>query len=125
MQSNKSLKPTSCARRRAGRVAIEIREGDAAMRDHLKFLDASTARAAVHCEVLVKPHGRRLPVPIGALAEMRNGKLHLKSIVANSDGRKSCATRAHGTILKTSNDAAEALLNLGATKSWKPFTATV
>ncbi len=70
-----------------GALGIEIREGDVAMRDHLKFLDDPAARAATTCErALLNKLGGGCQVPIGAFAEMSEGALRLTAIVARPDG---------------------------------------
>jgi hydroxymethylbilane synthase len=72
-----------------GALGIEIREGDSATRQHLEFLNDPAARAATTCErALLNSLGGGCQVPIGALAEIRNGKLHLDAIVADPDGSK-------------------------------------
>jgi hydroxymethylbilane synthase len=72
-----------------GALGIEIREGDGATRQHLEFLNDPTAHAATTCErALLNRLGGGCQVPIGAFAEMRNGKLHLDAIVADPDGSK-------------------------------------
>src|SRR5580700_9051645 len=72
-----------------GALGIEIREGDETIRQHLEFLDDPAARAATTCErALLNRLGGGCQVPIGAFAEMKNGKLHLEGIVANPDGSK-------------------------------------
>jgi len=72
-----------------GALAIEIRAGDVATRQHLSFLDDSTARATTSCErALLSKLGGGCQVPIGALAQARNGHLHLDAIVAYPDGSK-------------------------------------
>ena len=72
-----------------GALGIEIRAGDAATRQHLEFLNDPAARAATTCErALLNRLGGGCQVPIGAFAEMKNGKLHLESIVADPDGTK-------------------------------------
>lgn len=72
-----------------GALAIEIRLGDSATRQHLAFLNDPAARTATTCErALLNRLGGGCQVPIGALAEMRNGKLHLDAIVADPDGSK-------------------------------------
>jgi hydroxymethylbilane synthase len=82
-----------------GALGIEIREGDATTRERLKFLDNSAARAATTCErALLNRLGGGCQVPIGAFAEMRNGKLHLEAIVADPDG---------STLLRESRDGDE------------------
>jgi hydroxymethylbilane synthase len=101
-----------------GALAIEIREGDATMRDHLKFLDDPTARAAVHCErSLLNRMGGGCQVPIGALAEMRSGKLHLESVVANPDGSQVLRDSRDGDDPKSLCEAAtDELLRRGGDK---------
>jgi hydroxymethylbilane synthase len=72
-----------------GALAIEIRAGDAQTAKHLEFLDDASARATTTCErALLNKMGGGCQVPIGALAEMRNGTLHLDAIVARPDGTK-------------------------------------
>ena len=72
-----------------GALGIEIRQGDAVTRGHLKFLDDAAARATTTCErALLNKLGGGCQVPIGASAEMRNGRLHLEGIVAHPDGSK-------------------------------------
>ena len=72
-----------------GALAIEIREGDLTTCQHLEFLNDPAARAATTCErALLNRLGGGCQVPIGAFAEMRNGKLHLEAIVADPDGSK-------------------------------------
>src|ERR1700719_2312354 len=72
-----------------GALAVEIREADSATRQHVEFLNDAAARAATTCErALLNRLGGGCQVPIGAFAEMLNGKLHLESIVADPDGSK-------------------------------------
>ena len=72
-----------------GALGIEIRKGDSATREHLEFLNDPNARAATTCErALLNRLGGGCQVPIGAFAEMKNGKLHLEAIVADPDGSK-------------------------------------
>ena len=72
-----------------GALAIEIRAGDNATAKHLEFLDNDSARTTTTCErALLNKMGGGCQVPIGALAEMRDGKLHLEAIVARPDGTK-------------------------------------
>jgi hydroxymethylbilane synthase len=72
-----------------GALGIEIREGDSATGQHLAFLNDPLARAATTCErALLKRLGGGCQVPIGAFAEIRNGKLRLDAIVADPDGSK-------------------------------------
>ncbi len=70
-----------------GALGIEIRAGDAAVRDALAFLDDASARAETQCErALLGKLGGGCQVPIGANAKSRDGKLHLEAVVANPDG---------------------------------------
>jgi hydroxymethylbilane synthase len=70
-----------------GALGIEIREGDAGTRNLLAFLNDPNARAATECErALLNGMGGGCQVPIGAFAEMKNGRLHLESVVADPDG---------------------------------------
>jgi len=57
------------------------------MRKHLAFLNDPDSRAATVCErALLNKLGGGCQVPIGAFAEVENGKLHLTGIVARPDG---------------------------------------
>jgi hydroxymethylbilane synthase len=100
-----------------GALAIEIRLGDAATREHLEFLNDPAARAATTCErALLNRLGGGCQVPIGAFAEMRNGKLHLESIVADPDGSKLLRDARDGDDHdpeKLGHDAGAALLARG------------
>jgi hydroxymethylbilane synthase len=79
-----------------GALGIEIRAGDSAVHEHLAFLDDPAARATTTCErALLNKLGGGCQVPIGALAEVRNGRLHLEAILARPDG---------STVLRESHD---------------------
>jgi hydroxymethylbilane synthase len=89
----KQIIPTEimCPAAGQGALAIEIRRGDDATRQHVAFLDDANARATTTCErALLESMGGGCQVPIGAFAQVRevNGtiKLHLESIVAHPDG---------------------------------------
>ncbi len=72
-----------------GALAIEIRNGDSSTRQHIAFLDDPTARTATICErSLLNKMGGGCQVPIGALAEVRGGRLHLQAVVARPDGTR-------------------------------------
>ena len=98
-----------------GALGIEIREGDDATREHLEFLNDPVARAATTCErALLNRLGGGCQVPIGAFAEIKNGKLHLESIVADPDGSKLLRDSRDGDDpVKLGNDAGSALLARG------------
>ncbi len=100
-----------------GALGIEIREGDTKTRELLVFLNDPAARAATTCErALLNSLGGGCQVPIGAFAEMRDGKLHLESLVADPDGSKLLRDSRDGSIEdaeKIGNDAGAALLARG------------
>ena len=103
-----------------GALGIEIRLGDDATRQHLAFLNDANARAATTCErALLNSLGGGCQVPIGAFAEIRSGKLHLESIVADADGSKLLRDSRDGTIEdaeQLGNVAGAALLKRGGDK---------
>jgi hydroxymethylbilane synthase len=98
-----------------GALGIEIRDGDAATREMLKFLDDPPARAATTCErALLNRLGGGCQVPIGAFAEAKNGKLHLESLVADPDGSRVLRDSRDGSDPeKLGNDAGATLLARG------------
>jgi hydroxymethylbilane synthase len=99
-----------------GALAIEIRAHDAITAKHVKFLDDAAARAATSCErALLARLGGGCQVPIGALAEMRDGELHLKAVVARADGTKVLRESGDGFDPVLLGEAvAETLLERGA-----------
>jgi hydroxymethylbilane synthase len=98
-----------------GALGIEIRLGDTATRQHLKFLDDSDARATTTCErALLNKLGGGCQVPIGAYAEVRGDRLHLDAIVASPDGRKLLReSRGGDDPVKLGNQVGEILLRRG------------
>jgi hydroxymethylbilane synthase len=81
-----------------GALGIEIRAGDSGTRQHLAFLDDAAARATTTCErALLNKLGGGCQVPIGAFAEVRNGRLHLDAIVADPDGTEVLRESRDGT----------------------------
>jgi len=83
-----------------GALGIEIRAGDSAIRQHLAFLDDPAARASTTCErTLLKKLGGGCQVPIGAFAEVRDGRVYLSAIVAHPDG---------STVLRETRDGSDA-----------------
>jgi hydroxymethylbilane synthase len=80
---------TMCPAAGQGALAIEIRTGDAAIARHVRFLDNGSARGSTTCErALLKKLGGGCQVPIGAFAEIRDGRLRLRAVVADPDGTK-------------------------------------
>jgi len=100
-----------------GALGIEIREGDSGTRQHLEFLNDPAARAATTCErALLNSLGGGCQVPIGAFAEIRNGKLRLEAIVADPDGSKLLRESREGNIndpVTLGNAVGETLLRRG------------
>jgi hydroxymethylbilane synthase len=103
-----------------GALGIEIREGDSAARHHLEFLNDTAARAATTCErALLNSLGGGCQVPIGAFAEVRDGKLHLEAIVADPDGSKLLRESRDGSLnnpKQLGNAVGETLLSRGGDK---------
>jgi len=113
-----------------GALGIEIRESDAATRQHLEFLNDPAARAATTCErALLNRLGGGCQVPIGAFARIRAGEireggftlpggtfLHLDAIVADPDGSKLLRESRYGDPSdpeKLGNDVGLTLLGRG------------
>jgi hydroxymethylbilane synthase len=116
-ESVKQIMPAEimCPAAGQGALGIEIRKGDAVTREHLVFLNDPAAQAATACErALLNSLGGGCQVPIGAFAEVRNGSLHLESIVADPDGSKLLRDSRDGDDpVKLGNDAGVALLARG------------
>ena len=80
---------TMCPAAGQGALAIEIRAGDATTTERVSFLDDKNARTSTTCErALLKKLGGGCQVPIGAFAEIRDGRLYLQAVVADPDGTK-------------------------------------
>jgi hydroxymethylbilane synthase len=98
-----------------GALALEIRKDDTAVRQHVAFLDDRTARTTTACErALLNRMGGGCQVPIGALAEVIDGGLHLEAIVARPDGTKLLRESGQGDDpVKLGEMVGEALLRRG------------
>ena len=98
-----------------GALAIEIRSGDSEIRQHIAFLDDATARAATICErAMLNKMGGGCQVPIGALAQIREGRLHLQGVVARPDGTQVLRESAQGVDpVQLGELVGEALLRKG------------
>ena len=100
-----------------GALGIEIREGDSATLQYLGFLNDDAARTATTCErALLNRLGGGCQVPIGALAELRNGNLHLDAVVADPNGSNLLRESRDGSLNdpeRLGNDVGEALLRRG------------
>jgi hydroxymethylbilane synthase len=81
-----------------GALGIEIRAGDAKMRECVAFLNDAEARAATTCErALLNKLGGGCQVPIGAFAESKDGMLRLTAVVARPDGSTVLRETADGS----------------------------
>jgi len=98
-----------------GALGIEIRAGDSAVRQELRFLDDAEARRATTCErALLSKLGGGCQVPIGAFAEIRAGRLHLEAIVADPDGSSVIRESRDGTDpIQLGEEVGEVLLRRG------------
>jgi hydroxymethylbilane synthase len=98
-----------------GALGIEIRNGDAATRALLAFLDDAAARAATTCErALLNKLGGGCQVPIGAFAEVTAGRIHLHALVAHPDGTKVLRETCEGDDpVRLGEEVGEILLRRG------------
>jgi hydroxymethylbilane synthase len=99
-----------------GALAIEIRAGDSGTQRHTAFLDDPAARATTTCErALLSKLSGGCQVPIGALAEVRGGRLHLDAIVARPDGTRLLRESGEGSeAVEVGEAVGEKLLRCGA-----------
>jgi hydroxymethylbilane synthase len=93
-----------------GALGVETRAEDRVTRQLLEFLDDAATRATTACErALLKRLGGGCQVPIGALAEVREGLLHLEAVVADPAGSQ---------LIRESQDGSDPVLlgeNVGET----------
>lgn len=101
-----------------GALGIEIRAGDAEMRELLGFLNNPDSRAATMCErTLLNKLGGGCQVPIGAFAEVKDGKLRLTGVVARPDGSEVLREQQTGTDpVELGERVGNTLLKRGADK---------
>ena len=101
-----------------GALGIEIRAGDAGMRELLGFLNNPDSRAATMCErTLLNKLGGGCQVPIGAFAEVKDGKLRLTGVVARPDGSEVLREQQTGTDpVELGERVGNTLLKRGADK---------
>jgi hydroxymethylbilane synthase len=99
-----------------GALGIEIRRRDQSVGSALSFLDNAEARATTGCErALLLGLGGGCQVPIGALAEVRNGRLALTAMVGRPDGSQLLRENAEGDDPEElGRRTAEILLSKGA-----------
>ncbi|HKB97652.1 MAG TPA: hydroxymethylbilane synthase [Terriglobales bacterium] len=98
-----------------GALAIEIRNGDSATRAVAAFLDDDASRATTTCErALLSKLGGGCQVPIGAFAEIKEGRLRLSALVAHPDGTKVLReTREGDDPIRLGEEVGEILLRRG------------
>ena len=98
-----------------GALGIEIRSGDTATRTLVAFLDDSDARATTTCErALLNKLGGGCQVPIGAFAEIREGRIWLQGLVAHPDGSKVLREIRDGEYpVRLGEDVGDTLLRRG------------
>jgi hydroxymethylbilane synthase len=101
-----------------GALGIEIRAGDGKMRELLGFLNNADSRAATVCErTLLNKLGGGCQVPIGAFAEVKDGKLRLTGVVARPDGSEVLREQQTGTDpIELGERVGDTLLQRGADK---------
>jgi hydroxymethylbilane synthase len=104
-----------------GALGIEIRLGDSRMRDILKFLDDPDARSTTGAErALLNQLGGGCQVPIGAHADVIDGKLHLYGVVARPDGSQILREKRTGVDPeKLGTEVGQNLLERGGRKILK------
>ncbi len=80
-----------------GALGIEARSGDREVRRQLEFLDDQAARLTTAAErALLRTLGGGCQVPIGAHAEVIDGRLQLTAVVARPDGSQVLRERQTG-----------------------------
>ncbi len=81
-----------------GALAVECRAGDPAL-DALAGLDDPVCRAAVTAErALLAALQGGCTAPVGALAEVAGGEIHLRAVVASVDGARVLRMSATGSV---------------------------
>jgi len=98
-----------------GALAVECRAGDR-VRAELTFLDDAATRTCTECErALLQALGGGCQVPVGAYAEMRQGKIHLLAKVGRPNGSLMLKEQGEGTdALALGREVGERLLRRGA-----------
>ena len=101
-----------------GALAIETRSDDRSTRSLLVFLDDAETRRAIECErALLGALGGGCQVPIGAYAEKREGRLHLRAMAGRPDGSEILREHATGDDAEElGRRTAQSLLQRGADK---------
>jgi hydroxymethylbilane synthase len=108
-----------------GALAIESRRDDRPTHALLNFLNHADTRSAIECErALLGALGGGCQVPIGAYAEKREGRIHLRAMVGRPDGSEILREHAAGDDAeKLGRQTAESLLRRGAEQILKDVYA--
>jgi hydroxymethylbilane synthase len=99
-----------------GAIAVQARGDDAEVLTSLEVLEHSDTRTALEAErALMSRLGGGCALPLGALATMHRGRVHLTAIVASPEGDRIARTDAEASRPQEAADqAAEHLLAHGA-----------
>jgi hydroxymethylbilane synthase len=101
-----------------GIIAIEIREGDARMRELVGTIDDAPAAAALEAErAVVERLGGGCQMPIGAYARLTDGTIHVTGVVISLDGERVVRAETTGTTRDSAAagiETADRLLKDGA-----------
>ncbi len=101
-----------------GALAIETRAGDERAQEIARAAEDAASRAAVTAEVeVVRALGGGCTVPIAAHAELRDGWLRLRALVADAEGRRVVRAAGEGPASDPAalgRRTAQRLLELGA-----------
>jgi hydroxymethylbilane synthase len=82
-----------------GIIAIEIRSGDATVRDAVTQIDDATAAAALVCErAVVRRLGGGCQMPIGAYAQIEGDAISAIGLVVSLDGSRAERADARGVV---------------------------
>jgi hydroxymethylbilane synthase len=91
-----------------GALAIEIRAEDQDLAALVAPLDHAPTRAAVTAErAFLRARGGGCRMPIGAFAELRDGQLHLRGIIASDDGTQISRGEISGDVERAEELGAE------------------
>jgi hydroxymethylbilane synthase len=101
-----------------GIIAVEVRGGDARVRDLVQTIDDAASAAALAAErAVVVRLGGGCQMPIGAYASLHDGQLALTAVVISVDGARAAQADASGPVAaaeRIGGAAAELLLARGA-----------